>query len=234
TAHFPASRVTEGRPARASPNRPDPASIRRVVAEAIAITRLTDPDPDLLPLFQTIEPRPLGSGDPCRYFEPTAQATPDNRAQAVAAAIDVVRSHSQTAAGIYSTGEATLAIYNSRGVALEHRETLARFSITAMASDSPGGAKPSAPAHLPLNPAALARSAARKAAESSDPRELPPGRYTVILEPAAVLDLAGQLFADFSGTALRDGRSFLQDRIDAKLFGPNITVYDDANPPRQP
>ena len=45
------------------------------------------------------------------------------------------------------------------------------------------------------------------------PRELPPGRYTVILEPAAVLDLVGQMFGDFSATAIRDGRSFLNDRI---------------------
>jgi predicted Zn-dependent protease len=36
------------------------------------------------------------------------------------------------------------------------------------------------------------------------------------------------MFADFSGTAIRDGRSFLNDRIGKKLFGENITVYDDA------
>ena len=64
-----------------------------------------------------------------------------------------------------------------------------------------------------LDPVALAQSAARKAAASRAPRELPPGRYTVILEPAAVLDLVGQMFADFSATAVRDGRSFLNDRI---------------------
>ena len=65
------------------------------------------------------------------------------------------------------------------------------------------------------------------------PRELPPGRYTVILEPAAVLDLAGQMFADFSATAIRDGRSFLNDRIGARIFGDNITITDDAFHPLQ-
>src|SRR5262249_57841895 len=53
------------------------------------------------------------------------------------------------------------------------------------------------------------------------------GRYTVILEPAAVLDLAGQMFADFSATAIRDGRSFLNDRVGQKIFGENITITDD-------
>ncbi len=40
-------------------------------------------------------------------------------------------------------------------------------------------------------------------------RRSPPGRYTVILEPAAVLDLVGQMFGDFSATAIADSRSFL-------------------------
>jgi predicted Zn-dependent protease len=79
----------------------------------------------------------------------------------------------------------------------------------------------------------LARRAARKAGGSRAPRELPPGRYTVILEPAAVLDLAGQMFADFSATAIRDGRSFLNDRIGTRIFGDNITITDDAFHPLQ-
>jgi PmbA protein len=110
---------------------------------------------------------------------------------------------------------------------------MARFSITAMAGDSSGWAKASACDRRALDPVALAHSAVRKAAQSREPRELPAGRYTVILEPAAVLDLVGQMFMDFSGTAISDGRSFLNDRIGEKLFGKNITVYDDVRHPLQ-
>jgi predicted Zn-dependent protease len=110
---------------------------------------------------------------------------------------------------------------------------MARFSITAMAADSSGWAKASACDLAALNPLQLALTAARKAADSSAPRELPPGRYTVILEPAAVLDLTGQMFPDFSATAIRDGRSFLNDRIGKKIFGENITIHDDAGHPLQ-
>jgi predicted Zn-dependent protease len=122
---------------------------------------------------------------------------------------------------------------NSRGVNASYRETTARFSITAMAGDSSGWAKAGACDLRDLNPLDLARTAARKATESSVPRELPAGRYTVILEPAAVLDLVGQMFADFSATAIREGRSFLKDRIGQKLFGDNITIHDDACHPLQ-
>jgi predicted Zn-dependent protease len=110
---------------------------------------------------------------------------------------------------------------------------MARFSITAMAADSSGWAKASACRVRDLQPSQLARQAVQKAAASRAPRELPPGRYTVILEPAAVLDLAGQMFGDFSATAIRDGRSFLNDRIGKKLFGANITITDDARHPLQ-
>ena len=218
----------DGRTARASTNRVDAESIQRVVEEAIALTRLSEPDPELLPMAA---PGAYSVVD--RYFEGTARVTPQDRAQAVAEAIRIVEGAGQTAAGIYSTGESTFALFNSEGVSAWYAETMARFSVTAMAADSSGWAKGSACRHSDLNPAALARSAADKANASAAPRELPAGRYTVILEPAAVLDLVGQMFGDFSATALRDGRSFLNDRTGKQLFGRNITIRDDVRHPLQ-
>jgi predicted Zn-dependent protease len=94
--------VIGGRTARAATNRVDGDSIRRVVEEAIALTRLSEPDPGLLPLA---EPAAVNEGAQVeRWHEPTASATPDDRARAVAEAIRVVESQGQTAAGIYSTG----------------------------------------------------------------------------------------------------------------------------------
>jgi predicted Zn-dependent protease len=228
STHISVRPVVDGRTARATTNRRDPEGVRAAVAEAIAIARLTEPDPDLPPLA---EPASVAAAD--RHVPATAEATPDDRARAVADAIRKVESAGQTAAGIYSTGEAFFGIRNSRGVSAWHAETMARFSITAMAADSSGWAKASACDHRALDPAALARSAAQKAVASAAPRELPAGRYTVVLEPAAVLDLAGQLFMDFSATAIRDGRSFLNDRIGHRLFGENITIQDDAHHPLQ-
>jgi predicted Zn-dependent protease len=228
TTHLSVRPVIDGRTARASTNRLNRDAIREVVAEAIAIARLTEPDTDLPPLAAPAEYQRVD-----RWFETTARATPEERAHAVAEAIRAVEAAGQTAAGIYSTGESVFSLLNSRGVSARHRETMARFSITAMAADSSGWAKASACDRAALDPLELALTAARKAAESSAPRELPPGRYTVILEPAAVLDLVGQMFPDFSATAIRDGRSFLKDRIGQRIFGENITIHDDAGHPLQ-
>ena len=228
TRYLSVRAVIDGRTARSGTNRLDAEGIRRVVEEAVAITRLQEPDPELLPLAG---PEAYPQVD--RWDEATAAATPDDRAVAVADAIAVVDAAGQTAAGIYSTDATRFSLMNTRGVVAHYAETLARFSITSLAADSSGWAKASACRRGDLDPVALARSAARKAAASAAPRELAPGRYIVILEAPAVLDLAGQMFGDFSATAIRDGRSFLNDRIGQKLFGENITIHDDVAHPLQ-
>ena len=228
SSHLSVRARIEGRTARASTNRLDPDGIRDAVEQAIAITRLTEPDEESLPMTEPAEYQAVD-----RWSEATAQVTPTERARAVAAAIAAVESAGQTAAGIYSTDATEYTLLNSRGVEAHYRETMARFSITAMGDGSSGWAKASACGHGAIDPLELATSAARKASQSAAPRELPPGRYTVILEPAAVLDLAGQMFGDFSATAIRDGRSFLNDRIGKQIFGSNITIHDDAGHPLQ-
>jgi predicted Zn-dependent protease len=220
--------ILDGRTARAATNRLDRYSLWEAVDQAIEIAKSLERDPDLLPLA---EPAAIAGCE--RFFSSTAECSPDERARVVAEAIRIVESAGQTAAGIYSTAEATEAILNSRGVFAYHTETLARFSITAMAADSSGWAKASSPDRLAFDPLELARRAALKAELSRAPREIMPGRYTVILEPAAVLDLVGQMFGDFSGTALEDKRSFLTGRLHEKLFGENINISDDVYHPLQ-
>src|SRR5438094_4798957 len=74
----------DGRTARATTNRVDTDGIRDVVEESIAITRLTAPDPELLPMAGAAEYRDIP-----RSFESTSHTTPEERARAVAEAIRV-------------------------------------------------------------------------------------------------------------------------------------------------
>src|SRR6185437_5177241 len=101
------------------------------------------------------------------------------------------------------------------------------------AGDSSGWQKANSPDIAKLSPAHLAQIAAEKAAKSAAPREIAPGKYTVILEPAAVLDTVGFAFFDFGGLAILDQRSFLNNRISTKLFGENISIWDDVAHPLQ-
>lgn len=228
STHVSVRVIADQRTARATTNLLDDASIERAVEQAIGIARCLEPDPALPPLF---EPEPVTPVD--RYHETTAECTPEDRARLVAGAIHIVESAGQTAAGIYSTDSIIETILNSRGLLASHHETMARFSISAMAADSSGWAKASSTARDAFDPAALARRAVSKAQRSANPREIPPGKYTVILEPVAVADLVGQMFAGFSATAIEDQRSFLTGRLGEKLFGENITILDDVYHPLQ-
>jgi PmbA protein len=48
-----------------------------------------------------------------------------------------------------------------------------------------------------------------------------------------VLDLVGSIFYDFAGTAILDKRSCLNERLGKKIFGDNITLWDDVYHPLQ-
>ena len=77
-----------------------------------------------------------------------------------------------------------------------------------------------------LDGAGLGRCAAAKARASADPIELPAGRYEVVLEPSAVMDLLQALaFAGFNGKACNERRSFV--RLGEEQLDAAITIVDD-------
>ena len=218
--------------ARATTNKLDPESLKRAVASAEAITRVQQPDPDLLPMAEPERAR-ADERSPSRWFEQTAAITPQDRAAAVGRMVDVAKRNRLTTAGIYAISRSLEAIFNSRGLAQYHQQTSSEISITMLAEDSSGWQKANSPDVRNLDPVALAETAARKARESTHPQEMAPGKYTVILEPAAVLDLVGFMFYDFGGMAILDQRSFLNNRVGTRLFGENVNIWDDAYHPLQ-
>src|SRR5579884_1223236 len=220
--------VLDGRTARASTNRTDDESLRAVVRASAALARVQPPNPDLLPM-------PGRQKIPVvhRYVEETARATPADRARTIARVTGLAEQRGQIAAGIFATGAFQTALLNSRGLFACHEQTRAEFSVTVLDGDSSGWAKANFPAIDEIRAEELAERASQKARDSRHRIEIPPGRYTVILEPAAVLDLVGFLFYDFAATAVADKRSCLTDRLGTQLFDPRITIWDDVYHPLQ-
>ena len=224
------------RTARASTNKHDDDSLRRVVQSSEALARVQYPDPDLLPMPTKEEVAAAverGDGPVNRCFEATARLTPQDRAEGVASMVNVAKRHNLTAAGIVSSAEIVEGIFNSKGVNGWYEQTLAEVSVSMLDSSSSGWQKANSPDRAQLDPVRMAEVAAVKAIESKNPRELSPGKYSVILEPAAVLDIVGFMFWDFGGSALLEQKSFLNDRIGTRLFGENIAVWDDVYHPLQ-
>jgi predicted Zn-dependent protease len=81
--------------------------------------------------------------------------------------------------------------------------------------------------------------AIEKALRSVDAKALEPGRYTVILEPAATSELLGNMLAGFDARQTDEGRSFLSkkggaSRLGDKLFDEKVNIWADPWNPDVP
>src|SRR5437868_5008111 len=139
--------VFEGRTARASTNKIDDESLRRVVSASVSLALSQPVNPDLLPMIGKQKYSAVQ-----RYFPATAEATPQDRARAVAQVVRHAAANDQTAAGIFSTGASVMALANSKGLFAAHKQTRAEFSVTMLEQDSSGWAKANAPDLNQLNP----------------------------------------------------------------------------------
>ena len=220
--------VVDGRTARATTNRLDEDSLRSAVESSLQLAHSQPKMPGLLPLPGKQRYRKVN-----RFAKQTALLTPEDRARAVKKACDLAIRKGQVAAGIFSTGQSQLALANSRRLFATYRQTHSEFSVTMQDEPAASWAKANSANVSAFDPQGLAERASEKAKMAKDAQELAPGKYTVILEPAAVLDLVGFLFYDFAATAIEDQRSCLVKRMGKQLFGKNISIVDDVYHPLQ-
>jgi predicted Zn-dependent protease len=228
TLHVSVRTQVDQRTARATTNRTDEDSLRAAIESSLSLAHSQPKNPHLLPVPGKQRYRGLN-----RFIKQTAALTPEDRARAVRRACDLAIKKGQVAAGIFSSAQAHSAMGNSRGLFAAYRDTHAVFSITMQEGSAASWAKENAANVTDIHPQQLAERASDKAHRATNPRELEPGRYTVILEPAAVLDLVGFLFYDFAATAIRDKRSCFNERMGKQLFGKNIRIEDDVYHPLQ-
>ena len=220
--------VVDGRTARATTNRLDEDSLRSTVESSLQLAHSQPKIPGLLHLPGKQRYRKVN-----RFAKETAVLTPEDRARAVKKACDLAIRNGQVAAGIFSTEQSQLALGNSRGLFAAYRQTQAEFSITMQNEPAASWAKANSGSVREFDPQQLAARASEKAKMAQDAQELPPGKYAVILEPAAALDLVGFLFYDLAATAIDDQRSCLVKRMGKQLFGKNISIVDDVYHPLQ-
>ena len=220
--------VVDGRTARVSTNRVDEDALRAAVDNCLSLASSQPKDVNLLPLLDKQTYRKIH-----RFIPATASLSANERARAVKRTCDLAEKDGNVAAGIFSSGQTQIVQGNSRGLLASHRQTQAEFSVTMQQGAAASWAKANAADVRLFDPLSLAKIACEKVARAQAPIELAPGSYTVILEPAAVLDLIGFLFYDFSATAVTDKRSCFSGRLGKQLLGKNITITDDVYHPEQ-
>jgi PmbA protein len=207
----------------------DDESLTRSVDAAVTITGFQKDDPEFvsLPMKQTY----TMIQDP--YVQATADFGPMERAQVVVQIVDSCKKRGLDASGAFSTGEWLSAIANSRGVFASQQGTHAGLSLTVSGKNSTGWIDVQDKDIQKIDIQKLTDIAVEKALMSKDPAEVPPGDYTVILEPAAVFEFfAVMAIMGFNAQSYQDGRSFLVGKMGSRIAGENITLTDDAYDPR--
>jgi predicted Zn-dependent protease len=207
-------------------NQQDDRSIDDLVGRTLRMARLAPEDPeDLPPLGRQSYVAARNASDPA-----TVKLTPDARARAVGAALGAGDAAKVSMAGFINHASHSLAIGTSAGLSAYHAWTSCGMSCTARTADGTGSGWAGAGAHriADIDAAALAKTAVDKATSSAKPRKLEAGRYTVILEPAAVASLLSFLTGALDARRADEGRSFFsKHKPGDKLFPETITLRSD-------
>lgn len=226
----------EHRSGAASTSETTEASLRDAVRRAEELAALSPPDPEYVePLGPQTYPE-IAAFDQVSAEARAAQLLPGVKAAIEAAEAKKVRSF-----GFFEVDAGADAIANKNGLFGYHRRTWAGYSATVRTPDGTGSgwAESQAPRLAQVNAGHVATTALRKALDSQKPRQLEPGKYTVILEPAALDEMLGFLAFSFSARAADEGRSFLSRRgggnlLGEKIFGENISFRSDPFDARVP
>lgn len=216
----------------ATANQFDDPTIERAVRLSEEMARTAPEDPESMPPLgpQTYTPVPAA------YSGATAGITPAYRARVAEASIRPAREAGCVAAGFLQDGSNWQAMANTAGLFGYHRQTGLNFSVTMRTEDGTG----SGYAERDVNDvslfdgAAASRIAAEKAKASREARAIEPGKYTVIMEPAAAVDLLRPLAFSLNARQADEGRSPLSKpgggtRLGEKLVDEAVTITSDPS-----
>jgi predicted Zn-dependent protease len=219
----------------ASINEFDDAALERVVRRAEDLARLAPENPEFMPAIgkQTYRASPPSANPLPRSIRNSAPRSPRiHRA---------VPWPSLIAAGFLEDGQGFQAIANSNGNFGYQRTTNFDYTCTVRTEDGRGSGwvgrnlKDAADFKADQD----IRIAMRKATESAEAKALEPGKYTVILEPAAAAGLISFMMNFFDARSADEGRSFLSkkgggNKLGEQVYDPRVTMIADPWHPDAP
>lgn len=212
----------------ASTNDLGDVALQRAVESAMMAASFQQDNPDFISL-----PEPQTVQQVEGFIAETAACTPEKRAQAVRSICLPSREQGLNASGAFATRTFEYAVGNSLGLLVYYTTTLADLRTVVMSDSGSGYAAASSLDVDEIDAESLGREARDKALRSSNPADMPPGEYTVILEEYAVSLLIAYLaYMGFGAQALQEGRSFMVGKLGERVTGEKISIWDDGLDPR--
>lgn len=207
----------------------DEASLEKVVRRSEELAKLAPENPEFM------EPLPQQTYSESKTWAPaTAKITPDYRAQAAANSIDPAIAKDVTAAGYLEDSRGFNAMMNHKGLFAYNQATMVDFTVTMRTNDGTGSGWATRNFNdvSKLDTKEASQIAIQKAVMSRNAKAIEPGRYTVILEPAAAADLIGLMMYNMDARRADEGRSFLSKKgggtkLSEKIVDERVNIYTD-------
>jgi predicted Zn-dependent protease len=207
----------------------DDASLEKVVRRAEELAQLAPENPEFVD--------PLGPqtyGESKTFFDSTAKITPEYRAQAAANSINPAAARNVTAAGYLEDSAGFRALMNTKGLFAYNPETSVTFTVTMRTANGTGSGWATRDFNDvdKLDTAEASKIAIDKALQSQDAKAIEPGKYTVILEPAASAELLRNMLFGMNARQADEGRSFMAKKgggtkLGEKVMDEHVTIYSD-------
>ena len=212
----------------------DDAALERVVRRAEDLARLAPENPEFMPAIDKQTYKPSST-----FSAATAAITPEFRAKVATDSIAPCRDGKLVAAGFLEDGQSFVAFANSKGNFGYQQATNFNYTCTVRTDDGRGsgwvGRNLQDSGQFKTD--ADVRIAMRKATESAEAKALEPGKYTVILEPAAAAGLISFMMNFFDARQADEGRSFLSkkgggNKLGELVYDPRVNISADPWDPR--
>jgi len=218
-------------------NEYDDASIEKAVKLSETLAQFAPENPEFVSFLppQTYAPQSK------TFVDATAAITPAFRTDRVSESLQIAKENGLTAAGYLENSASFSAMMNSHGLFAYNNSTDASFSITLRTADGQGSGYSTRDYNdvAKLDTLSFTKIAAQKATKSANAKAIEPGKYTVILEPAAGIVLLEQLYGGLDARSADEGRSFLskaggKTKLGDKLVDERINIYSDPSNPELP
>jgi len=207
----------------------DDASLAKVVKRAEELAKLSPENPEFM--------EPLGPqayDESKTYSEATASITPEYRAEVANSSIGPAANQEVTAAGFLNDSAGFSAMLNSKGLFAYNKSTNVNFTVTMRTNDGTGSGWVTRDLNdiSKFDAAEASKVAIDKAILSREAKAIEPGKYTVILEPAASIGLLGNMFGALNARTADEGRSFMSKegggtKLGEKIVDERVNIWSD-------
>src|SRR6185503_13912518 len=167
-------------------NELDDASLEKAVRRSEELAKLAPENPEFMPPLE-----PQQYVDAPGWVDATAKITPEYRAKGAADSINPSKEKKLVAAGFLQDFFGFQAMMNSKGLFAYYPSTNVNFTVTVRSEDGTGSGYAASDANdvAEMDTAKTSGVAIDKAIRSMGAKAIEPGKYTVILEPAASVGL---------------------------------------------